>query len=123
MKMTIDVWDMRRAFHDMDRDYYSVCGLDSLLEFYNEIDENMEFDPVAICCDCTEYGDFGAACSFNDLISDYKYKLDVEEWMQENDIDDFEVSKTQYIKALTEVLQDETTVLFPENGNIIVFAF
>lgn len=40
----------------MNRDYYTFEGLESLLNYYNEIDENMEFDCIAICCDCTEYG-------------------------------------------------------------------
>ena len=62
-----------------DRDYYSVNGLDALLEYYDEIDENMEFDPIAICCDCTEYGEHGAARSFSDMINDYGYLLDRDE--------------------------------------------
>lgn len=112
MKITVDVYDMKERFVAMDRDYYTFEGLESLLDFYNEIDENMELDVIAICCDCTEYGE-GAACSFDDLISEYGYKYPVEEWL-DNDL---------YIDSLVERLEDETTVLHVANGNYIVFAF
>lgn len=123
MKMEINVWDMKRIFQDFGRDYWSMNGLDSLLEYYDGIDENMEFDPVGICCDCTEYGGHGAVCSKRDFVSDYGYQLDVDEWMTENGYDDFAQCEDEYIGALCEVLEEYTTVLYPENGNIIVFTF
>lgn len=46
MKMTVNAWTMKRTFEEWDRDYYSMTGIDALLEYYDEIDENIEFDPV-----------------------------------------------------------------------------
>lgn len=126
MKMDIDVWDMKRVFTDLDRDYWSMNGLDTLLEYYNEIDENMEFDPIAICCDFTEYGRHGAVCSFEDLVNDYGYILDRQEWEDERGygfVDDHEGHDDEYLKALIEALEDKTTVLHPVNGNVIVAIF
>lgn len=117
MKITVDVYDMKERFVAMDRDYYSFEGLESLLDYYNEIDENMELDCIAICCDCTEYGD-GVTCSFSDLIDEYGYKYPVEDYKEDNDIDE-----SDYIAALVEVLEDYTTVLHVSNGNYIVFSF
>lgn len=114
MKMTVNAWDMKQVFEKMDRDYYSMDGLDALLEYYDEIDENMEFDPIAICCDCSEFGEHGAALDFDSLISDYGYLLDRDEWEENKDL---------YIDALVEVLEEYTTVLHVCNGNYIVFAF
>lgn len=122
MKITVNVYDMKESFVAMDRDYYTFDGLESLLDYYDEIDENMELDVIAICCDCTEYGD-GAACSFDDLINDYGYLYPVEEYKEYNDIEENEINQTEYIAALVERLEDETTVLHVPNGNYIVFVF
>lgn len=121
MKMTVNARDMKRVFAEIDRDYYSMNGIDALLEYYDEIDENMEFDPIAIRCDCTEYGDHGAVCSLADLINDYGYVYTVEDWMQDTGAEVYQDS--DYLIALTEVLEHYTTVLHVCNGNYIVFAF
>lgn len=122
MKITVDVYDMKERFVAMDRDYYTFEGLESLLDYYDTIDENMELDVIAICCDCTEYGE-GAVCSVYDLISEYGYKYPVEEYKEDNDIEENEFDETEYMAALVEVLEDERTVLHVANGNYIVFAF
>lgn len=122
MKITVDVSDMKERFEALDRDYYTWDGLEALLEYYDEIDENMEFDAIAICCDCTEYGE-NAACSFDDLISDYGYKYPVEEWLEDNALEENEFDNDLYIDSLVKRLEDETTVLHVSNGNYIIFAF
>ena len=121
MKITVDAYDMKERFVAMNRDYYTFEGLESLLDYYDEIDENMEFDPIAICCDCTEYGE-NAACSFNNLISDYGYKYPVKEWLEDNALEENEFDTDLYIDSLVERLEDETTVLHVPNGNYIIFA-
>jgi hypothetical protein len=125
MKKTINTWDAKREFESYDRDYYSMNGIDAILEYYDEIDENMEFDVIAICCDCTEFGDHGAALDFDSMISDYGYLLNRDEWMEENEInpDEWENYKDLYIEDLVKELEDHTTVLHVCNGNYIVFEF
>lgn len=119
----LNVYDIKDEFIKMNRDYYSFSGLEALLEFYNEIiDENMELDCIAICCDCTEYGE-GAACSFSDLINDYGHQYTVEEYKEDNNIEESEYDEIEYIAALVEVLECCTTVLNCSNGNYIVFEF
>lgn len=113
MKMTVTADDMKRELEEYNRDYFTYPGLNALLDYYDEIDENKEFDPIEICCDCTEYGE-GAACSFDDLIDDYGYKYPTEE-------DEFD--KDSYVKSLIEHLEKETTILHVSNGNYIVFEF
>ena len=122
MKITVDVYDMKERFEALDRDYYTYDGLEALLDYYDEIDEHMEFDAIAICCDCTEYGE-GAACSVDDVVNDYGYKYPVEEWLEDNALEENEFDTDLYIDSLVERLEDETTVLHVSNGNYIVFAF
>lgn len=119
MKTTVTVDDMKAKFVALDRDYYTYDGLEALLDYYNEIDENMEFDPIAICCGCTEYGN-GAVLSFDDLVNDYGCLYPAEEWLEDNGA---ELDKDLYVDSLVERLEDKTTVLHLPNGNYIVFAF
>ena len=123
MKMTIDASMLKKMFEDYTRDYYSFSGCEALINFYDEIDENMEVDIIGICCDCTEYGEHGAACDFADLILDYSYKMKcggvtLEQWNALN-----QDEKDDYILELVDTLEDETTVLHVSNGNYIVFTF
>ena len=55
-------------------DNFSYEGLQALFGYLDEMDSELEFDPIAICCDfsqCSlrEFTDaFGIACEDNDLI-------------------------------------------------------
>lgn len=128
MKITVDVNDMKQAFENMNRDYYSWDGLQALLDYYDEVDENIELDVIAICCECTEYGEHGAVCTFQNMEDDFSYLFSREEWaagFYEDDLNDMdEDEKTEsYIKELVEELERHTTVLQVSNGNYIVFEF
>ena len=122
MTKTLNVYDMKDEFIKMNIDYYSFSGLEALLEYYNEIDENTKLDCIAICCHCTEYGE-GAAYSLADLINDYGYEYTVEEYKQDNNIEGSEYDEIKYIAALVKVLECYTTVLQCSNGNYIVFDY
>ena len=127
--MTVNVNDMKERFVALDRDYFTYDGLNTLLDCYDEIDENMEFDPIAICCACTEYGEGGqdtgadGALSFDDLIDEYEYKYPIEEYLEDNGLEEDEFDKDSYIESLVKHLEKETTILHVSNGNYIVFEF
>lgn len=114
MKKTINTADLYNAFWDYDRPYYTWDGCEALLNYYDDIDPDMELDVIAICGDCTEYGK-GAACSISDMISDYGYLI--------NDSINDDVPREDYVEELVEALEDHTTVLTLNNGNYIVFTF
>lgn len=122
MKMTVTADDMKRKLEAYNRDYFTYDGLNALLDYYDEIDENKEFDPIEICCNCTEYGE-GAACSYDDLIDDYGYKYQVEEYLEDNGLEEDEFDKDSYVDSLIDHLKLETTVLRVPNCNYIVFEF
>ena len=59
MYRTINEYEFRQAFKDMDRDNYSYDGYTALYEFLDEVcssdDKGFELDVIGICCDFTEY--------------------------------------------------------------------
>lgn len=60
MKQTITFNDFSQAFANKDRnDKFSVEGQRALFDYFEEVDENMELDVIAICCEYSEdtYGD------------------------------------------------------------------
>lgn len=114
--------DLRKEFVDYDRDYYSLDGYDALLNFYDEIDENMELDVITICGDCTEYSDY-ATCDIDDMIGDYGYIYTKEEYMSDNDITSEDFEQEDYISELINRIKYRTTVLKLKNGGYIIFSF
>ena len=128
MKMT--VWtglamDMLVA-HDR-ANYFSWDGMEMLLDWYDENDENTEFDVVGICCEWTEYGD-GVTLGFDSLISDYGNRLPLQEWLDNRDytLDEYEHDEDlqeEYLQDLINELDEQTTILRVPNGNIILGEF
>ena len=117
MKITVDAALAKRLFERYERDYYSIEGLEALIAYYNEIDENTELDVIAICCDCHEYGE-GCALSFSDMISDYEAMV-MDEYADSWD----DMDEKEKVCAIVDELEHYTTVLHVSNGNYIVIAF
>ena len=125
MKLTLTALNLKETFVNWDRDYYSVEGLEAILNYYDEIDENMELDVIGICGDCTEYGD-GAAMSWESFYNDYGDYYSIQEYCEDNDIEresDDDIDREEYAEQLANTLADYTTVLRADNGNYIVFEF
>lgn len=112
MKITVNTIIMKETFINWNCDHYSWEGCETLLNYYNEIDENMEFNPLVVCCDCSEFGN-NCALSFGDMLSEYGYLLENEALE--------EMAEDEKINKLVELLKDHTTVLSIKNGNYIVF--
>ena len=128
--MKLTVWtglamDMLVA-HDR-ANYFSWDGMDALLEWYDENDENAEFDIVEICCEWTEYGD-DVTLGFDSLINDYGNRLPLQDWLDEKDytVDEYENDEDlqeEYLHDLINELEIFTTVIRVQNGNIILGEF
>ena len=118
MKMTINAGMAQEMFKNYDRNYYTYEALETLLEWYDEIDPNAEFDVIGICCEWNEYGET-PCLSWKDFISDYGYLLSVEEWEENNEQ---EYNEDLYIDSLIEALEDKTVVLRLSNS-VLVMAF
>lgn len=51
---TIDRYEFKRTMERIDRDYYSYEAIDEIIAYFDEYPDNVEFDPIAICCEFTE---------------------------------------------------------------------
>lgn len=54
MIMTLTVCKFRDLFNRVRPQQFTYEALGELFEYYEELDEGMEFDPVAICCEWSE---------------------------------------------------------------------
>ena len=125
MKIEVTTAIAMEWFKNWDRDYYTWDGMTAILDYYDEINPDMNFDVIAICCECTEYGD-GAAMSLEHLFSDYGDYYPVSEYIEDNGIElenGGEIDRDEYAEHLANELDSYTTVLRADNGNYIVFEF
>ena len=54
MKMTLNKDQFRFQMDQVRPNQFSYEALGTLFDYFEEIDENMEFDPIAICCEYAE---------------------------------------------------------------------
>ena len=102
MKQSVNFSEFCDAFRDMDRnENFSYEGLELLYDMFEELDENMELDVIAICC---EYGEDG----WEDIANNYSIDLDECE-----DDDEKEDAVREYL--------NENTFLVGETDNSFVY--
>ena len=62
MKQTINEFDFKNEFKKIRPNNFSYDGLtvlyDHLIQFEEDCDTELEFDPIAYCCEFTEYENF-----------------------------------------------------------------
>ena len=101
MIKTITEWDFINSFDEMNRsENFSVAGRKALFEMFEELSPDMELDPIAICCDFSEYKDL------EELKNDYSYDEDLE------DDDD-----------ILNYYREQTMVLELANGGLVIQAY
>ena len=54
MIMTLNVYNFRDLFNRVRPQQFTYEALGELFEYYEELGEDVEFDPVAICCEWSE---------------------------------------------------------------------
>tara|TARA_R100000995_G_scaffold79850_1_gene51180 strand:- start:2013 stop:2342 length:330 start_codon:yes stop_codon:yes gene_type:complete len=93
MKRTITEFDFIAGFRGEYEDSFTYEGMKALYEYFTELEEGadfeMEYDPIAIHCEYTEYADF------TEFLGDYK---DYAEEHNIKEIDDI-AEHTQLIYA------------------------
>lgn len=111
--------DFTSAFADMDRDYFSLEAYRALYDYYEDTDETIELDVIAICCDWTEYDNA-------EFVTQFGYLYEFDQYLEDNDLvaddEDEPENNTDYLMALGEVLEDQT-MLFSLDNSILVMAF
>ena len=80
MKDTISIGRFKDWFQEYRPNNFSTVGLSSLFYYLEEYEEStgeqIEFDPLALCCEYTEYDDLN---EFKANYTDEKYQ-DLEDW-------------------------------------------
>ena len=101
MIKTITQRDFVNAFDQMNRsENFSVAGRKALFDFFEGVSPDMELEPIAVCCEFSEYEDL------NELKSDYSVPEDCE------DDDD-----------VLNYFREETLVLELDNGGLVIQAY
>ena len=113
------ITDYSRLYHDlkkMARDNFSYDGAEALMEYLDElsadIGDNIEYDPIAFCCDFAEYSD-------KEIVGLIPQEYD--RAPQLGDLNAYDCSDT-YREAAKNWLQDQTTVI-EFDGGVIIRAF
>ena len=88
MKTTLNLFDFRRGFEMRERTNFSYDGLEALFLYFEEYEEScdteIEYDPIAFCCEFVEWEDFE---EFQGQYPDIKTKEDIQDHTQFIDID------------------------------------
>ena len=100
--MKIDVNDFKQLARNSRLSSFSEDALESMFDFYEEIDTDVDYDPVAFNCEWTEFTE-------NELIDQYDYLVNEDE-----------DEKTENIVSS---LEQRTMITELNNGNYLVHEF
>ncbi len=101
MIQTISVNDFINSFDRVGRSAnFSTAGLTAIFDLLEEVSPDAELDPIAVCCDFSEYKDL------EELKQDYAYDEDLEE-------DD----------EILNYYREETIVIELGNGGLVIQAY
>jgi predicted NAD-dependent protein-ADP-ribosyltransferase YbiA (DUF1768 family) len=71
IKTELTQWEFTNEFMKVRPDNFSLRGLEALYQYFYEVSEEMgediEFDPIAICCEFTEYDNFEEVQQYYDV--------------------------------------------------------
>lgn len=113
IKRIDSAYDLASEFKAYDRDYYSMSAYEYFLEYYGE---DSELDVVGICCEWDEFDE-------DEIVDNYSYLYSEEEYCFDNEIEDFEEYKDEYITILINELADRTLIENLSNGHYLIQAF
>ncbi len=119
VQTSIDFSEFRNAFERFNRaNNFSVQGLRLLYDYFEDFEENIEFDIIAICCDYVE-------SSIDDIINDYKIDIQNHNFDCEPLTGDFVADMQSSAKLRRDIVRDyleENTCIVGETAQGFVFA-
>ena len=85
MKIAVTESNFIQAFHNVGRgNQFTPSALSALFGYYDDLDSecgtDTELDPIAICCDWSEYTAEEMADQFPELLEDVSDKDDINDW-------------------------------------------
>lgn len=105
MKQTLNLSQFRDQMNAIRPDNFSYEGLGVLFEYLDEMDSELEFDPIAICCDFSQ-------CSLEEFEQAYSQSIEIYHDTSQED-------KKQIIQDYIEV--NGFWFAFVEDGKEIIF--
>ena len=109
MKQTITQSDFHDAFIHMDRnDNFSYEARELLFDYFEEIDEDMELDVIAICCEYYEDSADSIASNYMDNTEYEEFKL---------------LSEEEQTEGIREYLENETCLIGETSTGFVYAAF
>tara|TARA_Y100001937_G_scaffold125523_2_gene192546 strand:- start:8086 stop:8397 length:312 start_codon:yes stop_codon:yes gene_type:complete len=103
MIRTITEFDFVKSFDDVNRSSnFTIAGRKALFNHFEEMNPDMELDPIAVCCEYTEYAS-------------------LEEWKQDYGYEPYDEDEDD--EDALDFLIDQTMVLQLDNGGIIIQAY
>lgn len=115
-------YQFSRYMAEFHRDYYSFDGYGAIMEYEEQIGEDWELDPVAICGEFNEYGHY-CVLSFRDLAMDYGSYALCGGWTDSQWASLPDDEKEKELDDLVSQLEAWTWVQRLPNGNILMAAF
>lgn len=117
--MTIDEHDFVQAFDDYNRaDNFSRAARRALYEYLTQCEEDageeLELDPIAVCCDYSEYE------SAYEAMQEYQPE---DMPVEGEDGDDLLEVQAKNEKAAREWLEEQTMVIDIEGGGVVIESF
>lgn len=105
VKTHIDESELYHDLKKMGRDNFTYEGAKALMEYLDQSDENIEYDPIALCCEYVEYE------TIYEVSENYKSAPQAEDFEYDDD--------SEYCEAVINWLNDNTTVICFDGGIII----
>lgn len=102
-----DLQDIMRRFN---RDYFSYHGYQALIDFYEEMDEDVAVDPIAISCEWCEEDPI-------EIYDKYSYFLNHIETPNTED----DVQYQEWIAQFIDELNEFTWAQLLDNGSVLYF--
>lgn len=89
MKKTLSTYEAVDEISDIRPDNFSRTGLFALVEYLEELEDStgevIELDPIAICCDYSEYKNaIECANQFNGVLTPFENEEEALEWLENN---------------------------------------
>jgi len=117
MKKTIDFYTFSDSFRGERQDSFSYDGLKALFDYLEELEEGtgeeVELDPIGLCCEYSEYG------TAKEALKDIGGLEDINiDWEDKDEAKDEEAIE----EAALEYLENET-ILIRFDGGIIIGQF
>lgn len=125
MKETVSEFTFIDRFDEIGRkDNFTREARRALFEYYEEMEadtgEEIDFDPIAICCDWSEYDNAGSWAE--DYYDKAQFDQKLAEFIDNVDLDAGEVFRGEIDAPFLEELKEYTQVI-EFDGGILVMAF